>query len=89
MTLVGVNSLLSDLFRSWWAGQDELTRLRVLSLQSGDDLDGDLALSLQMSGVCVVATGVVWSAGKQQWIGLYEQPVELVEFLAGGGTSAL
>lgn len=66
-----------------------MTRLRVLSLQSGDDLDGDLALSLQMSGVCVVATGVVWSAGKQQWIGLYEQPVELVEFLAGGGTSAL
>jgi hypothetical protein len=88
LTLVGVNSLLSDLFLSWWAGQDESIRLRVLSLQSGDHLDGDLALSLQMSGFCVVAIGVVWSAGKQQWIGLYEQPDELVEFLAGGGTSA-
>lgn len=80
--------VLADLFRTWWAEQDQSTRRRVLKLQPGDHLSGDLALDLQMRGFSVVATGVVWSAGEREWIGVYEQPAELLAFLADGETPA-
>lgn len=69
-------------FDTWWAGVDDVTRQRILNLQAGDHVPGDLALAMQLHGVRVLAVGVVWSQMEEEWIGLYEQPPEVIDLLA-------
>jgi hypothetical protein len=76
-------SLESSGFGLWWADTDDVSRKAILSLQAGDYLPGDLALDMQFYGVRIVADGVTWSEEDHEWVGLYEQPAEVLELLTG------
>lgn len=67
----------------WWTTTDDVSRKRILNLRAGDHLPADLVLDLQFYGVSIVAAGVIWSEEDHDWVGLYEQPAEIVALLAG------